>query len=91
MWLLCLSFSGWIAALMRHCAWLMLLHTPGRRNFEDKVASVQKDAKKLAREKADSTNRKLRASVLKTVDAMVQSLDALLAKSAAEAPCQATL
>lgn len=53
------------------------------RSFQEKVAAMQKEAGRLSREKAPSTNRKAKQSVIKIADAMKQSVDSLSAKQSA--------
>lgn len=53
------------------------------RSISEKVAAMQKEAARLSPDKAESTNRKTKQTIMKLVDAMKASVDSLSAKQGA--------
>lgn len=66
-----------------------VLHTVSRacllhcRSINDKILQMRKEAARLSPDKAESTNRKARQTILKNLDAMRASVDSLSAKQGA--------
>jgi hypothetical protein len=53
-----------------------------RRSVGDRVAGVLKEAARLSPEKAESTNRKAKQTIMKLLDALRAAVEALSAKQA---------